>query len=77
MDPYTVTLHWPDDPDRGTDGPYGPFDDAEAANAWVDECMRAANDGWRLLIGAHYMIAPMTKPFDPTTLWEMGNDAAH
>lgn len=77
MDPLTVQLHWPDDPDRGMEGPYGPFANIDEVNTWITQCEEAASAGWQLLIGAHYLIAAMKPPFDPTTLWEIGTDAAH
>lgn len=75
MKPIIVHISWPDDPERGFEV-YGPFADHDAANAWVDQCMHAADDGWQLLKRTHYHVLPLVEPFDPTSLWEINGDAA-
>jgi hypothetical protein len=73
-DPVVVHLSWPQDPERGFEV-YGPFADHEAADLWVDKCMVAASQGWRLLQGTHYTTLHLDPPFDPDSLWEVGTDA--
>lgn len=69
-----VTVYWPDDQDRGQET-YGPFANDDERQAWVDKCMRASDNGWRLLHGASYLIHSVWEPFDPDALWERSGDA--
>jgi hypothetical protein len=64
-----VTIIHPDDRDR--DETYGPFADEADREQFVKDCEEAADDGWELLQGAHYLIHSLATPFDPTSLWEL------
>lgn len=64
-----VTINWPEEPDRGSET-YGPFKDQEERAKWVDDCVEAAKQGWRILDGAHYLLHRVETPFDPNALWE-------
>lgn len=71
---FVVTIKWPADPERGSET-YGPFEDEIEQADWVDQCQDAADHGWRLLVGAEYLLHRVSDPFDPTALWEQSNDA--
>lgn len=55
-------LHWPADPDRGSEI-YGPFKDEPARIAWVDEVSAAATGGDLLLDGVSFILLRMDVPF--------------
>ena len=57
-----VKLHWPEDPDRGSET-YGPFTDEEARIKWVNEVQAAADGGDPLLKGVHFLLDRMLPPF--------------
>lgn len=64
---HIVTISWPDDPDRGVET-YGPFENPIAQDKFVAECEAAADRGWDLLKGAHYLITDLAWPFDASKL---------
>jgi hypothetical protein len=59
-----VTICWPADPERGQET-YGPFKRKAAQEAFVDDCITAADQGHPGLEGAHFELHPAYKPFDP------------
>jgi hypothetical protein len=67
-----VTISWPDDTDRGSET-YGPFASVAERDRWVDDCIEASKQGWRMLDGARYLLHRIETPFDPTALWENNN----
>jgi hypothetical protein len=71
MSTLMVEITWPDDPDRGSEH-YGPFASELARDQWVEDCQEAADLGWLLLRGAHYLLTELTPPFDPTSLMQDG-----
>jgi hypothetical protein len=77
LDPYEplrlVTVSWPDDPDRGSET-YGPFNDGDQ-ELWVTLCQEAADLGWTLLQGAHYLIHSTLMPFNPQDLMADGSSS--
>jgi hypothetical protein len=69
--PLIAVITWPDDPERGSEH-YGPFATSQERDRWVADCQEAADLGWRLLRGAHYLLTTLDTPFDPAALMQDG-----